>query len=89
MMIGIDLGGTKIEGIVIDPPGVGGLKSVNIIIYIPALHQGNYAFNIFLSYRDSVGKMHSLDGIYSAITFELHSNKKVHVLMSLPTEFEL
>lgn len=88
---GIDIASnnSEIEKVFVRSPEPGGFRTVRMCIAIPELHPGSYSFSISLGRRDEDGRMCSLDGITNAVVFDVVSERPVHVLMSLKTEFEV
>ena len=86
---GIDLASnnSEIEGAEIAAPATGSSKTTSIVIKLPLLHPGPYAFTVSVNYRDPDGNMNNADTLSNLIVFDLVSNKAVHVLMSLDTRF--
>lgn len=88
---GIDIASnnSEIEKVLVRSPEPGGTKTVRMCIDLPELHPGSYSFSISIGRRDEDGRMHSLDGVTNAVVFDVVSERPVHVLMSLKTEFEV
>ena len=61
---------------------------IRMKIYFPELHPGSYSFSVSIGIREADGRMQSLDGITNAVVFDIVSDRFVHVMMSLRTEFE-
>lgn len=61
--------------------------TVRIKIYFPELHPGSYSLSISIGYRNEKGEMVGADGITNAIVFDIISERLVHVLMSLRSDF--
>lgn len=87
---GVDLASnnSEIEKTEIKAPPIGKTKTIRMRIWLPELHPGSYSFSVSLGSREADGRMQSLDGITNAIVFDILSERFVHVMMSLRTEFK-
>jgi lipopolysaccharide transport system ATP-binding protein len=88
---GIDIASnnSEIEKVGIKCPPPGDVCTVRMSIGLPELHPGSYSLSVSLGHRDNEERMHSLDGITNAVVFDIVSERPVHVLMSLKTEYEV
>jgi lipopolysaccharide transport system ATP-binding protein len=86
---GVDIASnnSEIEKTDIRSPKPGQNITVRIKIFFPELHPGSYSFSISIGYRNEKGEMVGADGITNAIVFEIISERLVHVLMSLRSDF--
>ena len=63
--------------------------TVSMKITLPCLYPGSYSFSVSVSKVEKSGETVLLDRIENAVIFEVLSKKKVHVMMSFPTKFEV
>jgi lipopolysaccharide transport system ATP-binding protein len=78
-----------IEKEIINSPPKNSYITVRIKVTLPCFHPGSYAFSLTAGYIKDGGEIALSDRIENAIPFNLLSDKKVHVLMSLPTIIQI
>jgi len=86
---GIDIASnnSELENTKIVSPDIGLIDTTAIVIELPLLHPGSYAFTISINYRDSDDSMNNADSISSLVVFDVSSDKIIHVMMSMKTVF--
>lgn len=89
---GVDIASnnSEIEGVQLCTRAPSEKMTIRIGIDLPELHPGSYALSVELSARDTEsGQPLFLDCITNAVVFNVLSERAVHVLMALPTSFEV
>jgi lipopolysaccharide transport system ATP-binding protein len=64
-------------------------KTFKVKVNLPILYPGSYSFSLAAGFLNSGGEIIVSDRIENALVFDIISSKQVHVMMSLPTIFEV
>ena len=80
---------SQIEGQTIGPVPQGGYVTICMKVTLPRLYPGSYAFSVTTGHVERNGEIMLADRIENAIVFDVLSSKKMHVMMSFPTIFEV
>lgn len=79
----------QIEGQTIRLVPQGGNVTISMKIMLPRIYPGSYAFCVSVGYFGHNGENILADRIDNAIVFEVISSRKIHVMMSFPTIFQV
>jgi lipopolysaccharide transport system ATP-binding protein len=80
---------SQIEGQAIGSVPQGDCVTICMKVTLPCLHPGSYAFTVTTGYIGQGEEIMLSDRIENAIAFDILSDKRIHVLMNLPTTFEV
>ena len=80
---------SQIEEQIIKPVPEGGYLTIRMKVALPCLYPGSYAFTVTAGYIEQGDEIMLSDRIENAIIFDVLSKKKVHVMMSFSTTFEV
>lgn len=80
---------SQIEGQVIQPIVENGYLTIRIKVSLPCLYPGSYALSVTTGCVKQDGEIVLLDRVENAIIFDILSEKKIHVMMSFPSVFEV
>lgn len=80
---------SQIEEQIIKPVPEGGYLTIRMKVALPCLYPGSYAFTVTAGYIEQGDEIMLSDRIENAIIFDVLSEKKVHVMMSFSTTFEV
>lgn len=76
---------SHVEKQIIKPIPEGSYLTISMVVSLPCLHPGSYAFTVTAGYIVHGEEIILSDRIENAIAFDMVSDKRVHVMMNFPT----
>jgi len=80
---------SQIEGQAIGSTPQGSYTTVRMRVALPFLHPGSYAFSLTAGYITGSGEIALSDRVENAVALDVMTDKRVHVMMNLPTTIEV